>query len=538
MAALASATPNHGTAKTARARASNAAELAAHGTTSAVPSVGARLEPNDTLLPPAWWKGTCDDRNNTIAYPLAAHFDGLQVCGPDSDKSGENFTVNFFPGAWGEYEWQCVELSMRWMYLAWGADPYGADGDSVVSNYPNGKAGYPRVSVVYNGTPGKPPQPGDVVSLDDGDGFGHTEVVASSSVNASGNGFVTDVTENNGGDGWDRLPVSHWVVSDIDGPVIAWLHNPNWALEQPVLWDVTTGGNLEIADSGNLTANYVKLASHISSAEVVGGGGYSPVPIVVALTTSGELEGDFYVPGLPGQGLERIASGVKSFSLSSTSGIGGRPVLAWVTNAGNLEVSDGGILRAPITEATGATAVDLAPESGPNNAVIGYLSTTGTFYERHGRDALAKMPWTTVATGVSSIDLASGGAQSNDVVGYTSHGTFYARAGMTGPFTIEARQVTSIGVATIGPDANPLLAYLSGGKLETKLGDVGGSSFRLQATGVTDISVSGSTNTVGFPMIGAIIRGRFKAEDGDLDGRWRPEPANVGSAGIAALLVS
>ena len=46
-----------------------------------------------------------------------------------------NRPVQFFPGAWGELEWQCVELSMRFMYVAYGVKPYGANGKDVYANY-------------------------------------------------------------------------------------------------------------------------------------------------------------------------------------------------------------------------------------------------------------------------------------------------------------------------------------------------------------------------------------------------------------------
>jgi len=529
-------------AASAVAASRSAAYLARrHDALAGVSPHRARLEPDEALPQPSWWDGPCDDRVNGISFPLKAEFDGLQACGPGSDQSGEDFAVNFFNGAWGEYEWECVELAMRWMYLAWGVHPYGADGDSVVANYPNDRRGYPRLSVVRNGTPGRPPQPGDVISMYDGDGSGHAEVVASSSVDPHGNGFVTAITQNNGSssNGWDRLSVSHWVVSDIDGPVIGWLHNPNWTLDQPVLWDVTAAGRLQIDDSGGLGGSFATVATHIASAEVVGGDGYSPAPIVVALTAAGELVGGYYLPGLRNKWLGPIAAGVRSFSLSARPGPSGRPVLAWVTTAGNLEVAAGG-LRRPVKEATGATAVDVAAGSGPGDAFIGYLSSGGTFYARLGPAVPRKArPWSQVATGVSAIALGGGSRPPSDVVeAYTSHGTFYAREGLGAAFTEEARYVAAIAVTTVGAGATPLLAYLSAGRLEVRLGLASERGFSLQATRVTAISVSASESPAGFSIIAAVVRGHFEAKDGGLNGRWTSEPRHVRTAGVAVLTVS
>ena len=74
--------------------------------------------------------------NYAGAHPLGASYRGVEVCGPRPGADGApNRLVRFFPGAWGELEWQCVELSMRYLYLAYGVLPYGANGKDVVANY-------------------------------------------------------------------------------------------------------------------------------------------------------------------------------------------------------------------------------------------------------------------------------------------------------------------------------------------------------------------------------------------------------------------
>ncbi|MGD0084625.1 MAG: CHAP domain-containing protein [Acidimicrobiales bacterium] len=518
-----------------------AAETGAEATGGSSHAV--RLQPNDTLPRPSWWNGPCDVGNNSISYKLTANFDGLQACGPGSDQSGDNYLVQFFPGAWGEYEWECVELSMRWMYLAWGVKPYGANGNGVVADYPNGSPGYPTIDVVKNGTAGKAPQPGDVLSIDNSDDFGHTEVVASSSVNGYGDGTVTAITENDGAgsNGWASLPVTDWLVSDgIPGDaVLGWLHNPAWSLELPVSWKLTSSGDLLIQDWGGITGSYETVATGIAHAEVVGGDGYAAAPIVVALTTGGELEGGYYLPGLAGRSLAPIASGVKSFALSAGPGVSGHPVLGWVTGQGHFEISSGGLFETPVEEAANAASITVAPNSGPGGAFIGYLSTAGTFYDKRGSSALeTKTPWNAVASDVGSIALAGGDMpQANAIETYTSNGTFFARRGLTGAFTSEATNVAQVAVTTVGTAGTPLLAYISGGQLEVAIGPVAAKAFVVQGTGVAGLSVAAGMAKAGFPIVGAMTSAGFELEDGALGGHWTHEGA-AAQGGVASLTVS
>jgi len=67
------------------------------------------------LPSPSWWNGNCDANNYPGSYQLGnANYRGLVACGPPKTTH----TVHFYPGAYGIYEWQCVELSMRYLYLA------------------------------------------------------------------------------------------------------------------------------------------------------------------------------------------------------------------------------------------------------------------------------------------------------------------------------------------------------------------------------------------------------------------------------------
>lgn len=199
-------------------------------------SLSACLAPTPTgsgsLLPaPSWWSGNCDSGNYAGAHPLGASYRGVEVCGPRPGADGApNRLVRFFPGAWGELEWQCVELSMRFMYLAYGVSPYGANGKDVVDNYTSASGG--GLVRIANGTPGTPPAPGDVISFGatGTSSLGHTGVVESSSVDGSGNGTIHILSQNDSPDGWRTVSVRNW---SVDGPagglgaVTGWLHKPS-----------------------------------------------------------------------------------------------------------------------------------------------------------------------------------------------------------------------------------------------------------------------------------------------------------------------
>jgi hypothetical protein len=186
--------------------------------------------PDTPVATPTWWSGSCDSGNYAGAYPLGASFRGVDVCGPRPGADGApNRLVRFFPGAWGELEWQCVELSMRFMHLAYGVSPYGANGKDVVDNYTPAAGG--GLVKVWNGIPGNVPLPGDILSFGPTltSSAGHTGVVAGTIIDADGNGTVRILSQNDTVDGWRNIPVANW---SVDGPatglgaVTAWLHQP------------------------------------------------------------------------------------------------------------------------------------------------------------------------------------------------------------------------------------------------------------------------------------------------------------------------
>lgn len=190
--------------------------------------------------PPPWWNGqNCDYThyyNNTppsvpAPFLLTASssvpnpWHGLQACGPNPYAyANADVSETFFSGAWGEYEWECVELSTRWMYQAFGTHPYGANGNTIASNYSSADGG--SLSYVYNGYAAPLPSMGDVLQYQGGT-YGHTSVVVSESHNSSGNGGLYVIEQNDGNYAGDYLSESNWHVncSAYNGLCPnAWLH--------------------------------------------------------------------------------------------------------------------------------------------------------------------------------------------------------------------------------------------------------------------------------------------------------------------------
>jgi hypothetical protein len=150
-----------------------------------------------------------------------------------------------------------VEFSERYLY-----DRYGVtmsivtNGDQVAAHY---TAGFPGLfMLIGNGVPHRAPSAGDVLSLSTVPGFdsasgGHSAVVASSSVNAAGNGTVTIVEQNAAASGVAVLAVSGWSVRYPGFPYIEWLTMA--AGLRPVIAPpfpgAAAGGYLPAAESGD-----------------------------------------------------------------------------------------------------------------------------------------------------------------------------------------------------------------------------------------------------------------------------------------------
>jgi hypothetical protein len=223
-----------------------------------------------TNLPaPAWWNGDCDTVNYQVrnpghpAYPLGASYLGMKACGPRFFDYRVDTLIGFYPGAYGQFEWECVELSMRFMYLAYGVPPYGANGNQVVSAYRGS-----RLKSISNKTVGKAPQPGDVLSYGISTTVGHTSVVTASNVNAYGNGTISIIEQNDSASGARSHDVTNWNVIDSMG-VIGWLHDPTYDNQLP---PVVTFSPLNPAPNAWYHANQ---SIAFSSSDYVGLWGYS-----------------------------------------------------------------------------------------------------------------------------------------------------------------------------------------------------------------------------------------------------------------------
>ncbi|MBX3057128.1 MAG: SUMF1/EgtB/PvdO family nonheme iron enzyme [Anaerolineae bacterium] len=164
-----------------------------------------------------WWSGNCNVGNHPGSYQLAA-YDGLVACGPLRSSR----LVYFFPGARGQYEWQCAELAKRYLYLKHNIAPYQANGKDVVNNMPQQYIGtlFERIA---NGTPNKVPTPGDVISFGQDTTYGHVAIVTAKTVDGNGNGTISIIEQNWSANGQCSLPVRNWRVGG-SMPAINWLH--------------------------------------------------------------------------------------------------------------------------------------------------------------------------------------------------------------------------------------------------------------------------------------------------------------------------
>ncbi len=299
--------------------ASRRAAFSAGKDAIAVPANAADPPPVPT---PAWWSGNCDVNNDPQSFELSS-WDGLAACGPGPNQGGQDEPVAFFGGAWPELEWECVELSMRWLYLEYGVRPYPANGSQVVANYSRADGG-DLEKIANDGS--TVPLPGDVLSMEPTSVEGHTAVVTASNVTA-GNGTISVLQENMpGGKSTDNLRVVRNVVQpDYGMPVTEWLQAPGRSApsgtSSTTTGDLVQGGGFNFGDGGGWN---VTRASHFAvhaaskkgtqpyegngfgatSTPVVGGGIYQNVAIPVSSGESfcadAEVVTDAAAPGARG----------------------------------------------------------------------------------------------------------------------------------------------------------------------------------------------------------------------------------------------
>ncbi|HEX4290766.1 MAG TPA: putative Ig domain-containing protein [Trebonia sp.] len=192
--------------------------------------------------------GSCDAVAGAYQFPGADGVtpaawtgDGLTVpaCGPIPNDGGSTAPIAPYPGALKTPGYQCVEFSERYLYYRYGVTMgISTNGDQVAAHY---AAKYPaKFMIVKSGTPNRAPVAGDVLSMAKVPGFdgadgGHTGVVQSSSVNASGNGTVTIVEENAVSSGVQVLRDANWNVTYDGFPYLVWLTTAGMIVTTPTL---------------------------------------------------------------------------------------------------------------------------------------------------------------------------------------------------------------------------------------------------------------------------------------------------------------
>jgi hypothetical protein len=228
---------------------------------------------------PSWWSGDCDANwwnpqaaakgwTGPGAHRLGAVYLGVPVCGPRRSGDAAPDVLWRRPG-WGELEFECVELAMRFMAQVYGVAAYAANGNGVVRNYSTAYGG--SLVKINNGTAGKAPQPGDVISFDN-PYLGHVAVVAASSVNSAGDGSITMLSQNDTANGWRTLAVSHWRVAAFGNQTpYGWLHdpagrgNPTHLATDAGYWMVEASGTVHsfgnAINYGSSSASAVAIAS-------------------------------------------------------------------------------------------------------------------------------------------------------------------------------------------------------------------------------------------------------------------------------------
>ncbi|HLX40289.1 MAG TPA: CHAP domain-containing protein, partial [Ktedonobacteraceae bacterium] len=205
--------------------------------TAVVPSTSQK----QNMLPlPSWWNGdTCDatyyqahnqaGAKSFILGDDTAKWRGIEACGPEPGLNSNSPYIAsvMYPNATvPELEWECVELSMRYMYLAYGILPYALPNGAkdIVKLYPD-MSGAPLIAY-SNPTSDVVPQIGDILAYGPtkNNSAGHTSVVINVNYTSPGNGKLTVLEQNMSASGinLDIPVVGGTVGSDITG----WLHDP------------------------------------------------------------------------------------------------------------------------------------------------------------------------------------------------------------------------------------------------------------------------------------------------------------------------
>jgi CHAP domain len=286
--------------------------------TAGLVTVGAKPAQADVSAP-SWWSGDCDVNNHSGSSALGAFYNGVKACGPGPTQGGTDHLVHFTDsngnqvGA-GEYEWECVELVMRYMYQVYGIPPYvltGGHAYNVVNSY----GGTDLNKVTNNGV--STPTPGDILAFAASANHptdGHTAVVTAVSVDGNGNGTVTYMQQNvPNNNGWGSVSVSGRVLDDN---ISGWLHNPNYTAPSTIkslVFSVTSDGTYHVfdgVDTGPVHETYWTPGNSPTTYQVVYDGATSVNSVAFTVTSDGvyhifsgtsvgKLYETYWTPGTP-----------------------------------------------------------------------------------------------------------------------------------------------------------------------------------------------------------------------------------------------
>jgi hypothetical protein len=211
---------------------------------------------------PPWWNGVCDSGVDS-SYGVAGSWDGLVACGSDGPdyQTGGTFNLDDAPGSptTEEWDWECPELSTRWLDEEFHLPILYANGYQVVDNYwayitSHPSKTWPLTHVTPATATAGSLGPGDVLSFASVNGGpGHTDIVTSTSLNSSGTGYIYTLNENDGG--FFYIPVTNWAfgVNDFDGNeqvATGWLH---WTGGTPPAEHAPVASNDSVSDPSEAT---------------------------------------------------------------------------------------------------------------------------------------------------------------------------------------------------------------------------------------------------------------------------------------------
>ncbi|MHB8628585.1 MAG: CHAP domain-containing protein [Aggregatilineales bacterium] len=199
------------------------------GQTRSMTNTQIQSAPVDVGAPP-WWNGTCNDGNyfpamGLHAFPLGGAWHNVVACGPRPAYTSGNpdHLVHFYSGAWGAYEFECVELVLRFFYLEWSIKPFPGNGNTLKDYLPSSITFFPNGnhSIV----------PGDAITENGSqvNSFGHTAVVTAVNLDGNGNGSINIIEQNDSSTGSRSLSVTNWTINPDGSGVYqqtiqGWLH--------------------------------------------------------------------------------------------------------------------------------------------------------------------------------------------------------------------------------------------------------------------------------------------------------------------------